>query len=147
MSLRFSAVTALAIVSCVAGGAALAQGNTAATQPELKAPSKVTGARLQALDKLVARVHEVEAPLNQETAFGTLKIVVRQCTVSPPEAPPEAVAFLEITEQRPGEESSKVFTGWMFASSPALSALEHPVYDVWVVGCDTTASAEPVKTR
>jgi len=146
MDFRFLAVVAL-LGGFTIGGSAAAQGNAAAAQAQPKAPQEITGARLQALDKLVARVHEVEAPLNQGTAFGTLKIVVRQCTVSPPEAPPEAAAFLEITEQRPGEEPNRVFSGWMFASSPALSALEHPVYDVWVVGCDTKESAAPVKSR
>jgi len=127
---------------------ALAQGTTAAAQPAApKPPAVVTGAVLQGLDKLVARVHEIEAPLNKETKLGTLQIVVRQCVVSPPEAPPEASAFLEISEQRPGEEMRKVFAGWMFASSPALSALEHPVYDVWVIGCKTTDSAAPAKSR
>lgn len=141
----------LSAAALVAGLAApaLAQGtNTAAQQPPAPKPTgPITGAVLQALDKLVARVHEVEAPLNQETKLGTLLITVRQCSVSPPEAPPEASAFLEINEQRPGEEVKKVFSGWMFASSPALSAMEHPVYDVWVVGCKASESAAPVKSR
>ncbi|MDF3075291.1 MAG: hypothetical protein K0S54_2958 [Alphaproteobacteria bacterium] len=119
----------------------------AAPAPAPKPAAPITGAVLQGLDKLVARVQEIEAPLNKETKFGTLSIMVRQCTVSPPEAPPEASAFLEISEQRPGEEAKKVFSGWMFASSPALSAMEHPIYDVWVVGCKTSDSAEPVKSR
>jgi hypothetical protein len=119
----------------------------AAPAPAPKPPAPITGAVLQGLDKLVARVQEIDAPLNKETKFGTLSILVRQCTVSPPEAPPEASAFLEITEQRPGEDAKKVFGGWMFASSPALSAMEHPIYDVWVVGCKTSESAEPVKSR
>lgn len=135
------------LLSAIASSA-LAQGSTAAAQPAVPKPSAaITGAVLQGLDKLVARVHEIEAPLNKETKLGTLQILVRQCVVSPPEAPPEASAFLEISEQRPGEEMRKVFTGWMFASSPALSALEHPVYDVWVVGCKTAESAAPAKSR
>ncbi len=135
------------LLSAIASSA-LAQGSTAAAPPAApKPPVVITGAVLQGLDKLVARVHEIEAPLNKETRLGTLKILVRQCVVSPPEAPPEASAFLEISEQRPGEEVRKVFAGWMFASSPALSALEHPIYDVWVVGCKTADSAAPAKSR
>lgn len=145
MLLRFCAGAMLAAVLV---SSAAAQGTTAAVQPPAPKPTgPITGAVLQALDKLVARVHEVEAPLNQETRLGTLLITVRQCSVSPPEAPPEASAFLEINEQRPGEEVKKVFSGWMFASSPALSAMEHPVYDVWVVGCKASESAAPVKSR
>jgi len=137
-----------AFLSLAIASSALAQGTRAAAQPAAPQPSAaITGAVLQGLDKLVARVHEIEAPLNKETKLGTLRILVRQCVVSPPEAPPEASAFLEISEQRPGEEVRKVFAGWMFASSPALSALEHPVYDVWVVGCKTTESAPPARSR
>jgi hypothetical protein len=119
----------------------------AAPAPAPRPAAPITGAVMQGLDKLVARVQEIEAPLNKETRFGTLQIMVRQCTVSPPEAPPEAAAFVEISEQRQGEEVRKVYSGWMFASSPALSAMEHPIYDVWVVGCKTSESAEPVKSR
>lgn len=142
-------ICAGAILAMALASSASAQGtNAAAQQPAPpKPPAVITGAVLQGLDKLVARVHEVEAPLNKEAKLGTLQILVRQCVVSPPEAPPEASAFLEISEQRPGEEPRKVFAGWMFASSPALSALEHPVYDVWVVGCKTSDSAAPAKSR
>jgi len=104
-------------------------------------PPKILGAQLRVLDKLVARVSRVDAPLNQEIKVGTLTITVRSCVNSQPEAPPESSAFLEITETRPGEQSKAIFSGWMFASSPALSALEHPVYDVWVVGCNSAPIA------
>ena len=67
--------------------------------------------------------------------FGTLSIRVRDCEKSPPEEPPESAAFVEIDETRPGEVRTRVFSGWMFASSPALSALEHPVYDVTLLDC------------
>ena len=67
--------------------------------------------------------------------FGTLSIRVRDCEKNPPEETPESAAFLEIDELRPGEAQTRVFSGWMFASSPALSALEHPVYDVNLLDC------------
>ncbi|BBK30753.1 uncharacterized protein DUF2155 [Stella humosa] len=92
---------------------------------------------LQALDKILGRISTLEAKVGQETTFGTLHIVVRACRTRPPEEPPESTAFLEVDDQRPGEERRRVFTGWMFASSPAISALEHPVYDVWVKSCRT----------
>jgi len=141
MSVRRPVLLALLGALCfTAGAAAQTPGSTAAASRPAPAPA-VTGAVLQGLDKLVARVTEIEAPMDKEVRLGTLKIVVRQCVMSPPEAPPESSAFLEVTEQRPDEEARKVFSGWMFASSPALSALEHPIYDVWVVACSTTASA------
>ena len=104
---------------------------------------KGTGAVLQGLDKVTARVSEIVTPLNRLVRFGTLEIVVRACQKKPPEEPPESAAFLEIRDAKPGEAAVALFTGWMFASSPALSALEHPVYDIWVLDCLTAAESEP----
>jgi hypothetical protein len=94
------------------------------------------GAILQGLDKVTARVSTLEAPLNKPVQFGTLEITVQRCTKSPPEeTPPESSAFLVIRDLKPNEPPVELFRGWMMASSPALSALEHPVYDVWVKDC------------
>jgi hypothetical protein len=87
------------------------------------------------LDKVTARVKTFEAPVNSSARFGTLSIIVRACYTHPPEETPENTAFLEITDLRNGEAPVEVFRGWMFSSSPALSAVEHPVYDVWVLEC------------
>lgn len=90
---------------------------------------------LQALDKVTARVSRLEAPLDRTIRFGTLDITVRACHRAPPEEPPESVAFLEIDERHAGRPAERLYTGWMFASSPGLAALEHPVYDIWVLVC------------
>jgi hypothetical protein len=97
---------------------------------------------LLGLDKVTARVSRFEAPVGKPVAFGTLSIVVRACETNPPEERPENAAFLQIYENKPGEPPVSRFSGWMFSSSPALSALEHPVYDVSVLGCKT-ANASP----
>ena len=94
---------------------------------------------MQGLDKVTARVSTFKAPLDVTVRFGTLTITLRGCDRTPPEEPPESAAFLDIYEARPGENPISLFHGWMFASSPALSALEHPVYDVWVLECKRTA--------
>ena len=65
---------------------------------------------------------------------------MRFCDKRPPEETPETSVFLEIIDIRPGGQPIRVFTGWMFASSPALSALEHPTYDVWVIDCNTSST-------
>ena len=96
---------------------------------------------LQGLDKVTARVSTIEAPVGRTVRFGSLQIIARTCDKRPPEETPESAAFLDIWEMRPGEASASLFRGWMFASSPALSAMEHPVYDVWVLDCKTPASA------
>jgi len=95
---------------------------------------------LQGLDKVTARVSPVRAPLDQPTQFGTLEVVVRACRETPPTEPPESAAFLEIRELPPASDADAPpidrYSGWMFASSPAVAALEHPVYDIWVVDCE-----------
>ncbi len=102
-----------------------------------------TAAVLQGLDKITARVRQFDAPIGREVAFGTLKITARTCRKNPPEEPPEQAAFLEIVDLRPQREAERVFSGWMFASSPGVSALEHPVFDVWVVDCRLPAPTPP----
>jgi hypothetical protein len=142
----FRSLAAAALAAGLALPAAAQNQRTVASTDQT--PPQIVGAQLRALDKLVARVTQIDAPLNQEVKVGTLSITVRACVVNPPEAPPESSAFLEISETKPGEQTKPIFSGWMFASSPALSALEHPVYDVWVVGCKTAASAPtPPKSR
>jgi hypothetical protein len=95
---------------------------------------------LRALDKITARVEELTIPIERPFQFGTLIITVRACRVTPPEETPEAASFLDVSEIKPGAQEVSVFRGWMFASSPALSAMEHPVYDLWVTGCKSEAA-------
>ena len=91
---------------------------------------------LQGLDKITARVSRFDAPVGKTVSFGSLSVVVRDCEKSAPEERPENAAFVQIYENRPGEEPVRRFSGWMFSSSPALSALEHPVYDVNLLECE-----------
>jgi hypothetical protein len=106
-----------------------------------------TVAVLQGLDKTTARVSKFDAPVGQAVRFGTLVITVCACIKHPPEEEPESAAFLQIDEVRQGERNSvvsqQVFSGWMFASSPALSALENPIYDIGVLDCKSDTTAAP----
>lgn len=95
------------------------------------------GAVFRGLDKTTARVTDLFVPLTAPVIFGSLEIATKVCNKRPPEEPPEKTAFLQIIDAPPGEEPAQVFSGWMFASSPALNALEHPVYDVWLIDCIT----------
>jgi hypothetical protein len=90
---------------------------------------------LRALDKITARITEIELPVGQEGRFGTLALTARYCRTRPPIEPPETYAYLEIDDLKRHDVRERVFEGWMVASSPALNALEHPVYDVWVINC------------
>ena len=100
-------------------------------------------ALLQGMDKVTARVTTITAPVGEVIKFGTLEIIARTCDKRPPEEPPESAAFLDICEVREGSPATSLYRGWMFASSPALSAMEHPVYDVWVLDCVTAQGIEP----
>lgn len=92
-------------------------------------------AKLQGLDKVTARTSTFTIAVGETKMFGSLRVTLRACRENPPIEPPEAAAFLEVVESKPGEKAEAVFNGWMFASSPALSAMEHPIYDVWVLSC------------
>jgi hypothetical protein len=97
---------------------------------------------LQGLDKVTARTTVLRVPLGTVASFGTLRITPRACFTTPPTEPPESAAFLEIEVADPGRPATPAFSGWMFASSPSISALEHPVYDVWVIECDEPLEVE-----
>ena len=90
---------------------------------------------LQTLDKVTGRISTLRVPVGESAGFGTLTIVPRACRKRPPEEFPESAGFLEIDDAPPAGQPRRVFTGWMFASSPAVSAMEHPVFDVWVRDC------------
>jgi len=95
---------------------------------------------LRGLDKVTAITNDFEVKIGQSRKFGSLTIEPSYCRKRPPEETPEIYAFLTITDRvtdGSGQEieGNVVFKGWMFASSPALNALEHSVYDVWVLDC------------
>jgi len=100
------------------------------------------------LDKITARSFRFEAPVGHTVKFKKLLITARTCYVRPPEETPETSVFVEVNEPPPqgGDELRRLFSGWMFASSPGLNALEHPVYDVWVIGCHIDDPSNPNAT-
>jgi hypothetical protein len=106
-----------------------------------------TVAVLQGLDKITARISKFDAPVGTAVRFGRLVITVQACVKHPPEEEPESAAFLQIDEVRQGENNvaavQRVFNGWMFASSPALSAMENPIYDIGVLDCRTDTTSAP----
>jgi hypothetical protein len=129
----------LALALGAAALGAMAFGSTGVFADMTSAPIAV----LQGLDKITARVSRFDAPVGQAVTFGTLSIVVRDCEKSAPEDRPENAAFLEIYETRPGEARVRRFSGWMFSSSPALSALEHPVYGIELLECKAASGSPP----
>jgi hypothetical protein len=110
------------------------------TTPALATDITMDTVVLGGLDKVAARVNTFKDKVGETVHFGTLEIVARTCVTHPPEERPENAAFLEVYDIQPGKARTKVFSGWMFASSPALSALDHPVYDIWVLKCEDSKS-------
>jgi hypothetical protein len=117
------------------------------------------GAKLRALDKITGNLTDISARTGQSVEHGRIKVTVRACYQSSPQDAPEAAAFLEIHSTAAPKEvkaspvansnmnkgpqaigpDGLLFSGWMYASSPGLSALEHPTYDVWVISCTTSS--------
>lgn len=98
-----------------------------------------TAAVMQGLDKVTARISTFEGRVGETVPFGTLAITVDACVKRPPDEPPESAAYLLVIDKPTNRDAQQLFSGWMFASSPALNPLEHPVYDVWVIDCKTAA--------
>jgi hypothetical protein len=108
--------------------------------PPSSAPPVAVGVILGGLDKIAARTARFEVNLEQKAFYNTLIVTPHMCKTRPPEEPPESAAFLDIQERKADGTIQKIFSGWMFASSPALNALEHPVYDIWVISCKTLSA-------
>jgi hypothetical protein len=93
-----------------------------------------------ALDKVTGRINHLEIPMNQTVEFGALKVTPRVCDTRPPTEPPRTTSFVEVDETTLTGEVHRIFTGWMFAESPGLHAVEHPVFDVWLTSCKTNSA-------
>lgn len=89
----------------------------------------------QSLDKITGRTERFEAKVGETVKFGAVYVLPRACQKAPPIEPPESAAFIQIWEIDPDDGPTWLFSNWMYASSPAISALDHPVYDIWVVDC------------
>jgi len=95
---------------------------------------------IRGLDKRTGHAQDYSLTIGRATRIGSLEVVARACQKSAPEEQPEVKIYVEVYDHPParaGEESprTEIFHGWMFASSPGLNALDHPVYDIWAVDC------------
>lgn len=99
-------------------------------------------ARMQAMDKITGKVSEIDVPVNGLANFGTFSILVRKCVTRSAEETPENTAFIDIVDNYQTENPINIFKGWMFSSTPALNAVEHPIYDVWLLKCYNVEAAK-----
>lgn len=100
-----------------------------------------------ALDKVTARISKLEVELNKTGTFGSLKVTPRVCYSRAPDEPPKTTTFVEVEETMLDGQQKQLFSGWMFAESPGLNAVEHPIFDVWLTGCAQPTSSRPTTAR
>ena len=92
-------------------------------------------AHMQAMDKITGHVSEIDVPVGGIVNFGSFSILARKCVTHSPEETPENTAFIDVVDNYDSDNPVNIFKGWMFSSTPALSAVEHPIYDVWLLKC------------
>ncbi len=100
-----------------------------------------------ALDKVTGRVSPLELRMGQTITFGALKVTARACYTNPPTEAPETAAFIEVDELLLDGSARRIFTGWTFAESPGLHAVEHPTFDVWLTSCKMPSADTPSGRR
>jgi hypothetical protein len=109
----------------------------------LAAPINNPVAEFTGLDKITGRTITFDVLVDETVQFGALQVTPRVCHTRPPTEPAQTTAFVEVDEITLSNEIQRIFTGWMFEASPGLNAIEHPVYDVWLVGCKLQMGEEP----
>jgi len=126
-----------------------------APAPPPAPPQGGTQLLLRGLDKITGRPTNITAPIGKPVRFATLTITARFCYSTPASETPETTAFVQIEDHRPDQSERRIFSGWMYGSSPGLNAVEHPLYDVWVISCNNAPapavaaniSTAPVRVR
>jgi hypothetical protein len=104
-----------------------------AAPPTQKVPNQT--AVFSGLDKITGRIISFDVTLGETVQFGALQVVPRVCYTRPPTESAQTDAFVEVSEVTLQGEVRRIFAGWMFAASPGLNAVEHPIYDVWLTDC------------
>lgn len=124
--------------------ASLIGGLGAAQADRIKNPTAV----FSGLDKITGRIVSFEVAVDETVQFGALQVTPRVCFTKPPTETPNTTSFIEVDEPGSEGKTKRVFSGWLFAASPGLHGLEHPVYDIWLVDCKggTEVIAEPKET-
>ena len=97
---------------------------------------------MRGLDKITGRAFDIVAPLGTPVKFATLTVTARYCYSTPQSETPETAAFVQIDDARPDKPMRRIFSGWMYASSPGLNGMQHPLYDVWAIFCRTNAPGQ-----
>ncbi|MBV8183577.1 MAG: DUF2155 domain-containing protein [Hyphomicrobiales bacterium] len=92
-------------------------------------------ATFEGLDKITGRIISFDVAVGETVQFGSLQLTARVCYSRPPTEAANSTAFIEVNEVTFSNEYRRIFTGWVFGSSPGLHAIEHPIYDIWLTDC------------
>ena len=99
------------------------------------------------LDKITGRLTNFDVYMDETVQFGALQLTPRACYTHPPTEVQRTSVFVEVDQVSLQGASTRIFTGWMFADSPALNAVDHAVYDIWLVACKQTSDIQPPDDR
>ena len=125
-----SYVARAAAVSLACGVALIGTGRPAFADKILNPTAVFAG-----LDKITGRIIAFEVAMDETVQFGSLQITPRVCISRPPKDAPLTDGFVEVDEIGENKQFKRIFSGWMFAASPGLHGVEHPVYDAWLTDC------------
>jgi hypothetical protein len=136
---------AVSVISRILGAGALALGLSlgASTVPALADTIANPVAEFSGLDKITGRITDFDVYINETVQFGALQITPRACYTRPPTETQRTSVFVEVDQVSLRGTVDRVFTGWMFADSPALNAIDHAVYDIWLIDCKQSSDVPP----
>ncbi len=134
-------LTAAAAVIAVSTAFAAAQ--TPAAAPAISDRIKNPVAEFAGIDKITGRIITFDVYIDETVQFGALQVTPRICYSRPENEEPKTDSFVEVDEITLDRKIRRIFTGWMFAESPGLNAVEHAVYDVWLKGCKQKSDVPP----
>lgn len=124
---------------------ALLAGLVLATLPSLAAADTISNpvANFSGLDKITGRITKFDVYINETVQFGALQITPRACYTRPPTETQRTSVFVEVDQVSLKGTMTRIFTGWMFADSPALNAVDNAVYDIWLMDCKQSTDVPP----
>ena len=108
----------------------------------LSAEIETNSALMQAMDKVTGRVNKITVPVNTKVTYGDFSLVLRSCKKRPAEETPENFAFVDVADKSFGSEEYNIFRGWILSSAPGINAIEHPIYDIWLLECIDSENAD-----
>ena len=133
------AAFAASAVACTAASAAAQEPAAPSTSDRITNPV----AEFAGIDKITGRIITFDVYIDETVQFGALQVTPRVCYSRPDTEQPKTDSFVEVDEITLDRKIRRIFTGWMFAESPGLNAVEHAVYDVWLKGCKQKSDVPP----